>query len=97
VDSVLTVHHGCIYTACFDQQWSSSCVSKIADNISRIEVIDGSTDSSVGTATDYRLDDWGVGVLVPVGLRIFLRFVQAGSEAYPASNPVGTGGSFNGR
>jgi hypothetical protein len=31
----------------------------------------GSRDSSVGIASGYRLDDRGVGVLVPVGSRIF--------------------------
>jgi hypothetical protein len=41
----------------------------------------------VGIATGYGLDDRGVGVRVP-------DVVQTGSEAHPASYPMGTGGSF---
>jgi hypothetical protein len=57
-----------------------------------------SRDSSVGTATDYRLDDRMIGVRYPAGAgNFFLRHcVQTGSDAYPASYPMGTGGSFPG-
>jgi hypothetical protein len=49
-----------------------------------------SRDNVVGRATGYELDDRGVGV------REFsqLHFVQTGSQAHPASYPMGTGGSF---
>jgi hypothetical protein len=56
-----------------------------------------SRDSSVGIATGYGLDDGWVGVLVPVGPKIFSSpLVQTGSQAHPASYPMGTGGSFPG-
>jgi hypothetical protein len=52
-------------------------------------------DCVVGIATGYGLDDRGVRVRVPVGSRTFLlHVVQTGSEAHPASYPMGTGGSF---
>jgi hypothetical protein len=44
-------------------------------------------------ATGYGLDDRGIGVRVPVWERFFLlHVVQTGSEAHPASYPMGTGG-----
>jgi hypothetical protein len=56
-----------------------------------------SRDSVVGIATDYGLDDRGVGVRVPIGSRIFsLHVVQTGSGAHPASYPMGTRGSSPG-
>jgi hypothetical protein len=36
-----------------------------------LHVYMGSRDSAVGIATGYGLDDWAVGVRVPVGSRIF--------------------------
>jgi hypothetical protein len=55
----------------------------------------GSRDSSVGIATGYGLDGPGS---TPAGARYFsvLHSVHAGSEAHPASYPVGTGGSILG-
>jgi hypothetical protein len=54
----------------------------------------GSRDSSVGIATDYRLDDRGVGVGVPVGSRIFSSPRRPDRHgAYPDSYPMGTGSS----
>jgi hypothetical protein len=52
-------------------------------------------DSSVGIATGFGLGGWGS---IPTGARIFLLLssVQTGSGAYPASYPMGTGGSFSG-
>jgi hypothetical protein len=56
-----------------------------------------SRDSVVGIATGCGLDDLGVGVLVPVGSRIFSsQIVQTGSEVHPISYPKGTGGLFIG-
>jgi hypothetical protein len=44
------------------------------------------------------LDDWGVGIRVMVREQEFSlhHVVQTGSEAHPASYPMGTGGSFHG-
>jgi hypothetical protein len=47
-----------------------------------------------GTATGYRQENWGVGVRVPVGSRIFL--LSTSSRSHPASYPMGAGGSFPG-
>jgi hypothetical protein len=57
-----------------------------------------SRDSSVGIATDYRLDDRMIGVRIPVEVGNFsLRHsVQTGSGAHSACYPMGTGGSFPG-
>jgi hypothetical protein len=56
-----------------------------------------SRDSSVGIATDYGLDDRMIGVRFPVGAENFSRLhVHTGSEAHPASYPMGTGGSYPG-
>jgi hypothetical protein len=51
-------------------------------------------DSSAGIALGYGLDDWGSGVRFPAGAGNFSlhRRVQNGSEAHPASYPMGTGG-----
>jgi hypothetical protein len=55
----------------------------------------GYVNSSVCIATGYGLDYLQVGARVPVGSRFFFLHVdQAGTEAYPASYPKGTGGSF---
>jgi hypothetical protein len=48
-------------------------------------------DSSVGIATGYGLDDRGVGILVPVGARVFLHVAQAGFEAHTAFYPIRIG------
>jgi hypothetical protein len=51
--------------------------------------------SIVGIATGYGLEDWGVGVWVPVGQEFsLLHVLQTGYGAHPASYPMGTGGSF---
>jgi hypothetical protein len=53
--------------------------------------------SAICIATAYTLDDWGVGVWVPVGSEFsLLHIIQTGSGAHPASYPMGTGGSFLG-
>jgi hypothetical protein len=51
-----------------------------------------SRDSSDGIATDYGLEDRMIGVRIPAGAGNFsLRYrVQIGSEAHPASYPIGT-------
>jgi hypothetical protein len=41
-----------------------------------------------------RSRDSAVGVRVPVGSRIFSMSSKTGSEAHPASYPMGIGGSF---
>jgi hypothetical protein len=53
-------------------------------------------DSSVGIATSYGLDDRGSRVRFPAGAGNFSLHhrVQNGSEAHPASYPMGTRGSF---
>jgi hypothetical protein len=49
-----------------------------------------SRDSAVGIATCYGLDNQGVKVRVPVGEEfLLLHVVQTGSEAKPASYPMG--------
>jgi hypothetical protein len=55
-----------------------------------------SRDSSVGIGLDYGLDDRGSRVRFPAGAGNFsLHYrVQNGSEAHPASYPMGTRGSF---
>jgi hypothetical protein len=54
-----------------------------------------SRDSSVGIATDYGLDDRGVGVRVPYSQEFsLLHVVQIGSGVHPTCYPVGTGVFF---
>jgi len=53
-----------------------------------------SLDCSVGISTGCRLDDRGLGS--GAGNFSLLHRVQTGSEARPASYPMGTGGSFPG-
>jgi hypothetical protein len=56
-----------------------------------------SRDSAVVIATGYGLDDWAVGVRVPVESRIFFfHVVQTGTGDHPASYPLGTGGPVYG-
>jgi hypothetical protein len=57
-----------------------------------------STDSSVGIALGYGLDDRGSRVQFPVRAGNFSlhRRVQTGAGAHPASYPMGTRGSFPG-
>jgi hypothetical protein len=52
--------------------------------------------SSVGTALEYGLGDWGSRVQFPAGAGNFSLHprVQNGSGAHPASYPMGTRGSF---
>jgi hypothetical protein len=52
--------------------------------------------SSVGIATDYRLDNWMIRIRFPVGAGNFSlqHHEQSGSGAHPASYPMSTGGSF---
>jgi hypothetical protein len=49
----------------YERLWHSNNIRIITSAVWR------SRDSSVGIATGYELDDWGVGVLVPVQSRIF--------------------------
>jgi hypothetical protein len=48
--------------------------------------------------SDYGLDDRVIGVRSPAGAKDFssILCVQTGSEAHPASCPIGTGGPFPG-
>jgi hypothetical protein len=50
--------------------------------------------SSVSIVSDYRLENLAIEVRSPAEAKDFSCsvFVQTGSEAYPASCPVGTGG-----
>jgi hypothetical protein len=52
--------------------------------------------SSGSIVSDYGLDDRVIEVRSPTGAEDFSSspFVQTGSEAHPASYPIGTGGSF---
>jgi hypothetical protein len=58
----------------------------------------GSRNSSVGTALGYGLDDRGCRVRFLAGVGNFSvhHRVQNGSDAHPASYPMGTRGSFLG-
>jgi hypothetical protein len=55
-----------------------------------------SSDNSVGIALGYGLDNRGSRARFPAGAGNFSLHhrVQNGSGAYPASYPMGTGGSF---
>jgi hypothetical protein len=57
-----------------------------------------SRDSSVGIALGYGLDDRGSRVRFPAGAGNFSlhHHVQNGSGDHPASDPMGTRGSFRG-
>jgi hypothetical protein len=55
-----------------------------------------SRDSSVGIATGYGLDDRGVGVRVPVGVKNFLFSTSSRPALGLTSYPMGIGGSFPG-
>jgi hypothetical protein len=48
--------------------------------------------------SDYGLDDRAIGVRSPAGAKDFSSIfcVQTGSEAHPASSPMGTGAPFPG-
>jgi hypothetical protein len=61
---ILTYEHPSI---CHSMLHNLSSLNSVINNLCEA----GSLDSSVGIATGYRLDDWGVGVRVPVGPRIF--------------------------
>jgi hypothetical protein len=52
--------------------------------------------SVLGIMTGYGLDDQGVGVASPGGVKNFLYVVHTGYGAHRTSYPVGTGGSFSG-
>jgi hypothetical protein len=58
-----------------------------------------SRDSAAGITTGYWLDDRGIGVRVPVGLKIFTSSCRPNRLWSPpkTSYPMGTGGSFPGR
>jgi hypothetical protein len=62
----------------------------------RISSVTGSWDSSVGIATDYRLDDREIEVRFSAGERnsSLLHSVQTGFGAHSASYTMGTGGLF---
>jgi hypothetical protein len=59
---------------------------------------EGSQGSSVSIGSDYGLDDRAIGVRSPAEAKDFSSdlCVQTGSEAYPASCTMGTGGPFPG-
>jgi hypothetical protein len=53
--------------------------------------------SAIAIATDYWLEDQGVGVQVPVGQEfLLLHVIQIGSGVHPTSYPMGAGDSFSG-
>jgi hypothetical protein len=63
------------------------------DNIFGISTyVPGSCDSSIGIAAGYGLEGWGF--VRGRGKMFLLRIIQTGSEAHPASYPVGTVVSF---
>jgi hypothetical protein len=56
-----------------------------------------SRDSAVGIATDYWLEDRGVGVRVPEGQEFsLLHLVETGSGVHPIAYQMGTGGKAAG-
>jgi hypothetical protein len=59
-------------------------------------LLKASRDSAAGIATGYGLDDKGPDFESLWGQEFSLHLVQTGSEAHPASNPMGTEGSFPG-
>jgi hypothetical protein len=69
-----------------------------ADSFVTLQIQVRSRDSSVGIALGYGLDDRGSRVRFPAGTGNFSLHhrVQNGSEAHPASYPVGSKGSFPG-
>jgi hypothetical protein len=52
--------------------------------------------SLVGIATGYGLEDRGVGIRIPVGVKNFLHLVQTGSEIHSTSYAIGTAALFRG-
>jgi hypothetical protein len=66
----------CLYRALFEfftRQWHTARdISVFPTLISCVWGKEVSRDSAVGIATGYWLDDWGIGVQVPVGSRIFI-------------------------
>jgi hypothetical protein len=59
-------------------------------------LLNGSWDSSVSTVSDYRLDDWAIGLRSPAEAKDFScsLCVETSSEDHPASYPMGTRGPF---
>jgi hypothetical protein len=55
-----------------------------------------SRNSVVGIATGCGMDDWRIGVRVPLSSRIFSSPRVPGFGVHPASYPMGTGGKFPG-
>jgi hypothetical protein len=78
--------------SCFPTRFSTKILYEFP-----VSVSDG-RDSSVGTATNYGLDDRMIGVRIPVGDRNFSlhHSVRTGSGIHSASYPVGIRGYFPG-
>jgi hypothetical protein len=80
-----------LFTSCFQiVQWKGKNIV--------VPVLNESSDSSVGIALGYGLEDRGSSVRFPTGAGNFSlhHCVQNGSGARPASYPMGTRGSFPG-
>jgi hypothetical protein len=84
-------------------KWSLTFVkflnySEVLHSLSRYYDTSARTrDSAVGIAINYGLDDRGIGVIVPVGSRIFSSPSRPDWRwVHPTSYPIGTGGSFPG-
>jgi hypothetical protein len=79
--------------------WTVNFISLLMeDDVYSCHVCRRSRDSSVGIANGYGLDDGGVGVLVPVGSRIFSSLRRPGRLwVNPTSYPVGAGVKRPGR
>jgi hypothetical protein len=77
----------------FKAQWLLYVPPVLTHSVFLFRMVNRSRDSSVGTATDYRLDDHGGGSSSPGGVKkISLHIVQTGSGVHPTSYKMGTGG-----
>jgi hypothetical protein len=74
------------------------CVSVTTWLSIKISEFDLSRGSLGSIMSDYGMDDRAIEVRSPAGAEDFCSIpcVQTGSEAHPASYPMGTGGSFPG-
>jgi len=76
--------------------WRNICHADISRIFDLFTYVMKSRDSSVGIALCYGLDDREFSVPAVAGNFSLHHRVQTGSEAHPASYPMGTRGSFPG-
>jgi hypothetical protein len=85
-----------LYWLRFNELWSEDYKKYLWDNsilFSVTTLTNRSRGSSVSIVSDYRVDDWAIGVRSPAGAKDFSSnlCVQTGSEAKPASCTMDTG------